>query len=105
MSTDGSSRWSESEAQVVLGEWAASGLEAEAFCRLRGLHPRRLRRWQERLQPIPLPEPLHFVEVVVANPPTPPLSVRLGRVLADEGVHFLGLSIRALRAWRGRRAC
>lgn len=42
-------RWSQDQAEQVLEEWRRSGASFAAFCRERGLHPERLRRWRRKL--------------------------------------------------------
>jgi hypothetical protein len=54
--------WRAPDAQVALAEWGRSGLELEEFTRRHGLDPRRLRRWQARLDQEGAPLRFHPVE-------------------------------------------
>ena len=42
-------RWTAAEGREAVATWAASGESVAAFCRGRGIHPERLRRWRQRL--------------------------------------------------------
>jgi len=42
-------QWKAGEARAMLGAWQKSGLPLAAFARQRGLRPRRLQYWQQRL--------------------------------------------------------
>jgi hypothetical protein len=58
-------RWSRAEAEVVLGELAASGLPLATFARRRGLDAGRLSRWRRRIEEESTP--LSMVELTLAS--------------------------------------
>jgi hypothetical protein len=44
-------RWTEADGEVAVAAFRASGLSADEFAELHGLHARRIERWAERLAP------------------------------------------------------
>jgi hypothetical protein len=42
-------RWTSADARAALDAWREQGGTLAAFCRARGIHPERMRRWQRRL--------------------------------------------------------
>lgn len=62
--------WREEEARAVVGAWRASGESLSAFARHHGVQPRRIARWNRRLETA---APLHFhpVRVTGAVDPKP----------------------------------
>lgn len=86
------SRWTESEARVVLDTATRLGLSIPEFARRHRIDERRLRMWERRLAPTTTaPPPLTFVEViaptVVTTNSTARYEIRLttGEVLRVEG--------------------
>lgn len=59
-------RWTPDHAALVLGDLDASGLTLTEFARRRGLCVQRLRRWRDRLAPVPAGRP-RLVELVPAG--------------------------------------
>ena len=99
----GTKHWTKGEAKKAVDDFSASGLGLMDFCRQRGIHPARLRRWRERLLgkeaspslPVFLP-----VSMRQDATPTPPLHDPIEVVVGDGWVVRVpgGCSTDALRS-------
>jgi transposase len=65
--------WRREDARKAVEAWQRSGETLAEFCRRRGLHPRRVRRWAKRLEgaldpePTPSSEPVRFHPVQLVS--------------------------------------
>ena len=94
--------WTVEEARQLLGAWERSGLTMAAFCRKRGIRPRRLYWWRSKLaawsqKPEPTEQPTpdgehgcHLVEaVVVPSSSAPPSAAVMLHLRSGDRIEVL----------------
>lgn len=86
--------WRASDARAALEKWRSSGQSMRAFCRERGVNPRRLGRWRGQLS-VGTEGP-RLVELVVPRHPSPGFVVHVGEVHVEVPVGFDADELRRL---------